>query len=87
MTAKKALRLYITCPFLEESTVTGGFPSQMASNAENVSISWRHRVTTHSPVGEGVLSSLEAARDADEVPSGHRDGVTEHGDDEAPFVV
>ena len=27
--------------------VTGGFPSQRASNAENVSISWRH----HGPVG------------------------------------
>ena len=27
--------------------VTGGFPSQRASNAENVSIWWRHHVTSH----------------------------------------
>ena len=27
---------------------TGKFPAQMASNAENVSISWRHHVHQHS---------------------------------------
>ena len=30
---------------LGNSPVTGGFPSQMASNAENVSIWWRHHET------------------------------------------
>ena len=30
--------------FAGNSPVTGEFPAQMASNAENVSIWWRHRV-------------------------------------------
>ena len=29
-----------------DPSVTGGFPSQRASNAENVSISWRHHLPT-----------------------------------------
>ena len=31
-------------PLCGEFTGTGEFPAQMASNAENVSISWRHLV-------------------------------------------
>ena len=31
------------------SPVTGEFPAQMASNAENISISWRHHVTSFKP--------------------------------------
>ena len=30
------------CPLCGEFTGTGEFPAQMASNAENVSIWWRH---------------------------------------------
>ena len=32
-------------PLRGEITVTGEFPAEMASNAENVSIWWRHHVT------------------------------------------
>ena len=34
--------------------VTGEFPAQMASNAENVSIWWRH----HASVATGLLNSI-----------------------------
>ena len=34
----------LTRPWLNEYEGTGEFPAQMASNAENVSISWRHHV-------------------------------------------
>ena len=41
--SKKTLKLRVTgiCP--GNSSVTGEFPTQRASNAENVSIWWRHR--------------------------------------------
>ena len=38
----KALRPW---PMCGEFTVTGEFPAEMASNAENVSIWWRHHGT------------------------------------------
>ena len=34
---------------------TGEFPAQMASNAENVSISWRHHEYTTMPMQQSVL--------------------------------
>ena len=34
----------------QNSPVTGGFPSQGASNAENISIWWRHHDDEMSPV-------------------------------------
>ena len=40
--SKKISRLRVTCLFGGNSPVTGEFPAQMASNAENVSIWWRH---------------------------------------------
>ena len=56
-------------------TVTGGFPSQKASNAESVSISWRHHVCVSffsptglllitppsSPVMKSTRATLEAS--------------------------
>ena len=40
--SKKASKLRVTGLCAGNSTVTGEFPAQMASNAENVSIWWRH---------------------------------------------
>ena len=45
-------------PLCGEFTGSGEFPAQRASNAENVSISWRHRVLLYHSIviSEGVLS-------------------------------
>ena len=40
---KKTSKVGVTGPCAENSPVTGEFPAQMASDAENVSICWRHR--------------------------------------------
>ena len=42
--SKKISRLRVTGLCVENSAGTGEFPAQMASNAENVSIWWRHHV-------------------------------------------
>ena len=42
--SKKTPKLRVTGLCEGNSPVTGEFPSQMASNAENVSIWWRHHV-------------------------------------------
>ena len=42
--SKKTSKLRVTGLCVGNSPVTGEFPSQMASNAENVSIWWRHHV-------------------------------------------
>ena len=41
---KKNSKLRVTGLYAANSTVTGEFPAQMTSNAENVSIWWRHHV-------------------------------------------
>ena len=46
--SKKTSNLHITGLCAGNSAVTGEFPAQMASNTENVSISWRHHVTRAS---------------------------------------
>ena len=43
--SKKTSKLRVTGLCAGNSPVTGEFPAQMASNAENVSIWWRHHVT------------------------------------------
>ena len=43
--SKKASKLRVTGLCVGNSPVTGEFPPQMASNAENVSIWWRHHAT------------------------------------------
>ena len=40
--SKKASKLRVTGICAGKSPVTGEFPAHMASNAENVSILWRH---------------------------------------------
>ena len=42
--SKKTSKLRVTGLCVGNSSVTGEFPAQMASNAENVSIWWRHHV-------------------------------------------
>ena len=46
--SKKTSKLRVTGLCEGNSPVTGEFPAQMASNAENVSIWWRHRVPPDS---------------------------------------
>ena len=41
--SKKTSKLHVTGLCAGNSPVTGEFPAQMANNAENVSIWWRHR--------------------------------------------
>ena len=48
--SKKTSKLRVTGPCEENSPVTGEFPSQRVSNAENVSIWWRHRVNAWKAV-------------------------------------
>ena len=45
--SKKTSKLRVTGLCAGNSPETGEFPVQMASNAENVSIWWRHHVATH----------------------------------------
>ena len=44
---KETSKLRVTGLCAGNSPVTGEFPAQMASNAENVSIWWRHHVLEH----------------------------------------
>ena len=44
--SKKTSKLHVTDLCAGNSPVTGEFPTQMASDAENVSIGWRHHVRT-----------------------------------------
>ena len=53
--SKKTSKLRVTCLCAGNSPETGKFPAQMASNAENVSIWWRH----HEFVQSKVAACLE----------------------------
>ena len=44
-------------PMYGEFTGTGEFPAQMASNAENVSIWWRHHEKGNEPMCRLILSA------------------------------
>ena len=46
--SKKISKLRVTCLCAGNAPVTAEFPAQMASNAENVSIWWRHHISTDS---------------------------------------
>ena len=54
--SKKTSKLRVTGLCERNSTVTGEFPAQRASNAENVSIWWRHHVS--SSLSSGFPPSL-----------------------------
>ena len=54
--SKKTSKLRVTGLHMGKSPVTGEFPAQTASNAENVSIWWRHHTLTACIIlGEGNL--------------------------------
>ena len=52
--SKKASKLRVTGLCVENSPGTGEFPAQMASNAGNVSIWWRHHGVQHRGSAAGV---------------------------------
>ena len=54
--SKKTSKLHVTGLCEGNSPVTGEFPSQRVSNAENVSIWWRHHVVSYWPFVWGVAS-------------------------------
>ena len=43
---KKISKIRITGPLWGEQTLTGGFPSQRASDSKSITMSWRHHVPT-----------------------------------------
>ena len=47
---RKNQKLSVTGLCVGNSPETGDFPAQMASNVENVSIWWRHHLTTASDI-------------------------------------
>ena len=55
--SKKTSKLRVTGLCAGNSPGTGEFPTQMASNAENVSIWWRHHVCWWCPLLENLGSS------------------------------
>ena len=55
--SKKTSKLRVTDFCAGNSPVTGEFHAQMASNAENVSIWWRHHVNPNIP-NTGILTSM-----------------------------
>ena len=55
--SKKTSKLRVTGLCVGNSPGTGEFPTQMASNAENVSIWWRHHDIDHQQTGRCVLKN------------------------------
>ena len=69
--SKKTLKLRVTCLCAGNSPGTGEFPAQMANNAENVSIWWRHhdigsgysKVTSgNKPLPEPIMTHICVAK-------------------------
>ena len=59
--ADKKTKLRVTGLCVGNSPETGEFPAQMASNAENVSIWWRHHGKDHSkPIRRGMSWSIRS---------------------------
>ena len=56
--SKKTSKLHVTGLCAENSPVAGEFPAQMASNAENVSIWWRHLVTLTATMSVSALHHI-----------------------------
>ena len=56
--SKKTPKLRVTGPCEGDLLVTGGFPSQSSSNAENVSTWWRHHAYFLNPEGSCVTYML-----------------------------
>ena len=71
--SKKTSNLRVTGLCVGNSAVIGEFPAQMASNTENVSISWRHneeiRYTKTDPEAYLVIIITRASREGHGVPN------------------
>ena len=59
MQIKKSSKLRVTCPCAGNSPVTGEFFAQRASNAENVSILWRHQAMSDDAVWPGYHEQMD----------------------------
>ena len=59
--SKKTSKLLITGLCAGNSPVNGEFPAQMASNAENISIWWRHHATPYTQHHEMRKSALKGS--------------------------
>ena len=59
---KKASKLCVTGPCAGNSPVTGEFPAQMTSNAENVSIWWRHHLSLSKARMTKITDTLSTHR-------------------------
>ena len=57
--SKKTSKFCVTGPCVGNSPGTGEFPAQMTSNAENISIWWRHHAHTYFNEMGKPISSLE----------------------------
>ena len=55
--SKKTSKLRVTGLCAGNSPVTGEFPAQRASNAENVSIWWHHHALGHRPPADAVITA------------------------------
>ena len=55
-TSKKTSKLRVTGLCAGNSSVTSEFPAQMGSNAENISIWWRHHGCNHSSMSVGYFT-------------------------------
>ena len=79
---RKTSKLRVTCLFVGNSPGTGEFPAQMASNAENDSIWWRHDLFCCVCVRVQANSSNEGWQYTRKIPSSQRqtDRQTKQGD-------
>ena len=59
--SKKASKLRVTGLCAGNSPEADEFPAQMASNTENVSIRWRHQVSTRSNLRSEIVIVTKAA--------------------------
>ena len=80
--SKKTSKLRVTGLCVENSPVTGEFPTQMDSYAENVSIWWRHHASADSasqmPRNTDLLFDVSPKRHADDLRHGtHVDGLVQ----------
>ena len=56
--SKKTAKLHVTGLCARNSPATGEFPAQMASNAENVSLWWRHHETISMPYQRFLIAII-----------------------------
>ena len=91
--SKKTSKLRVTGLCAGNSPGTGEFPAQMASNAENVSIWWRHHVarpftTTELTIKlDRILDSSDSVSPDGAIRNGRRDRVKSRGTQRVDFSV